>query len=263
VLQVHPLLCVFFAHPQHPFQRIERALHLAAMLMLAVFIAAMTETRYAHLTFEDEAKLTWLFASNVALVGADLVMKEMATCSSVQPGGLCEPCGKCCGLAACCLSCGAFALKVCVIVTLVLSLVGVGLLLQAQSDGVSFGGFFTVFLVMKLTAYGSNLAVGGALFFVGRCGERKTWWDGQRSAKAPFGPALPSRSYLALSHGPSYWGRCCAHCGKSSLGCCKEAAPPTAAEVATALAQRQVELLGPDAAQVRISPLLYKHSHCG
>lgn len=248
---MHPLLRVFFAHPQHPFKRTERALHVSAMLMLAVFIAAMTETRYADLTFEDEAKLTWLLVSNVALVGADALMKELATCSSVQPGGIFEICGKCCGLAAGCVSCGAFSLKICVIVTLVLSLVGVGLLLQEGSDSVSFGGFFSVFVVMKLTVYASNLAIGSVMFYAGRVMERKTWWDGKRSSKAPFGPSLPSRQYLALSSGPSYWARCCANCGRSSRGCCKEGAPPTAVEIAAALVERQVELLSPEAAQVR------------
>lgn len=248
---MHPLLCVFLAHPQHPFKRTERALHLSAMLMLAVFIAAMTETRYAHLTFEDEAKQTWLVVSNVALVGADALMKELATCRSIQPGGIFEVCGKCCGLAACCVSCGAFALKICVIVTLVLSLVGVGLLLQAGSDSVSFAGFFAVFAIMKLAAYASNLVIGCVMFYGGRMLERKTWWHGKRSYKAPFGPSLPSRQYLVHSSGPSYWARCCAHCGRSSLGCCKEGAPPSAVEIAAALVERKVELLSPEAAQVR------------
>ena len=41
--QVHPLLCCFLAHPAHPFRRSERFVHLLIMLMLALFIAALSE----------------------------------------------------------------------------------------------------------------------------------------------------------------------------------------------------------------------------
>ena len=68
------------------------------------------------------------------------------------------------------------------------------------------------------------------------------------------GPALPSPEYLQRSYGAC--GRCCANCGASSRACCKDAPPPGAAEVAEALAQRNVALLDPEAAQVLLLLLL-------
>lgn len=97
--QQHPLLCVALAHPAHPFKKSERFMHLLAMLLLTFFIAAIGQLNYADLPITSQQKLTWMFVSNLIVVAADLLMREMATCSCIQPGGMLETCGKCCGCA--------------------------------------------------------------------------------------------------------------------------------------------------------------------
>jgi hypothetical protein len=85
--QYHPLLCIFLAHPSHPFARGERAVHLLAMLFFAFFIAAISELNHGDQSIFSTAKILWVVLSNFLLLALDTFMREVVTCSCVQPGG--------------------------------------------------------------------------------------------------------------------------------------------------------------------------------
>lgn len=88
VCQYHPLLCIFLAHPAHPFQREERGVHLLAMLFFAFFIAALSELKHGDQSIFSTAKILWVLLSNFLLLALDTFMREVVTCSCVHPGGL-------------------------------------------------------------------------------------------------------------------------------------------------------------------------------
>lgn len=85
--QVHPLLCVFFANPAHPFMKLDRFLHLLAMLQIAFFLSALTQLNYGEMPLESPQKIRWILVTNIILLVLDLGFRELATCSCVQPGG--------------------------------------------------------------------------------------------------------------------------------------------------------------------------------
>lgn len=88
VCQYHPLLCIFLAHPSHPFQREERGVHLLAMLFFAFFIAALSELKHGDQSIFSTAKILWVLLSNFLLLALDTFMREVVTCSCIQPGGI-------------------------------------------------------------------------------------------------------------------------------------------------------------------------------
>jgi len=201
--QEHPLLCVLLAHPAHPFKKSERLMHLVAMLLLAFFIAAIGQLNYAELPLFSQEKITWMFVSNVIVVAADLLMREMATCTCIQPGGACESCGKCCGCAKDCAEAGVFWLRVCCGFSFCLAVIGFSVLAasgESNEDGsVDYTAFIVLFVITKLIVWASTTLLDLALFFYYRSAQKPNWDGGKRSSTYPYGPALPSSDYLFFS----------------------------------------------------------------
>jgi hypothetical protein len=132
-------------------------------------------------------------------VATDLVLREMATCSCIQPGGCLECFAKNCGCVASCQAGGSFGLKVAAFGAFIGACVGLAFL-YAEPD-TDFQAFLVLWLAMKVLTWGSGLLVGAVFFVMGRSAEQPVWVEGKRSGSAPYGPALPSRAYLRASQG--------------------------------------------------------------
>ena len=194
--KVHPLLDVFFAHPQHPFRRSVRRLHLLSITFLTFVVAALSELLYGDISVSSPYRIKYVVVSNLVLIVYDFLLRELGSCTCCSAGGSFEKISKHCGCYNCCVQIGGFMFTTFVVSTAILFLASFGILLAEKQFSLFFVQFF---LLVKAINYGSYFFVSVIWFAWERNRQRRSWENGEVTPMYPYGPRLPTTKYFAAS----------------------------------------------------------------
>lgn len=190
VANEHTLISICRGHAMHHFERFDRICYLCCVICFTLFLSALVQNKHPPHNGLVEYGV-YITLASIALVAYDALLRFMATCPCIQPGGCLH--GACWLCRDCCIDAGKQGLYIVSICSFGFLIAGIVLAATADVDP---GMYFFTFMLMRVGNYLAEFAPLGYYFYSRREKQKPYWLDNEVGGAYPYGFGLPDPIYV-------------------------------------------------------------------